>query len=285
MVVELLIPKSFNGRFVNGSSGQYGQLICPAVISHPIYGPSTIGSRPCTPDDDGDGGWTFDAGAGTIRRIFPNSSQLAGGCLEMTYSIDKSTNFVLFAQNCSSTGNQGQVEREEQGGSGGERGGENAGVTGNFSNRFALIRSSSNGDPLPEGGHYMLQAVDMSNKTSPGGSDSKWIRDGGCVAVVEANLNITMGIASWLYDEHDHPIPATGGHLDAGCDGHGDGEGDGGEGDGDGGDGSDCGRGGGHRSSNLLSSSVDFMLYPGREYVLKTSAQTNRPPTAAMQVG
>jgi hypothetical protein len=54
----------------------------------------------------------------------------------------------------------------------------------------------------------MLKAVAMSNKTSPcgGGGSSRFVADGGCVALVEPNLNISMGIATWLFDSSDTPL-------------------------------------------------------------------------------
>ena len=93
----------------------------------------------------------------------------------------------------------------------------------------------------------MLKAVQMSNETAPGGSSKKWIADGGCVALVSPNLNITMGLASWLFDEEDKPLKPT---MQP------------------------------NSSGDQLFASAHFKLSPGLVYVHKTSIQTNRPPMA-----
>jgi hypothetical protein len=140
----------------------------------------------------------------------------------MVYCTNKSTDFVLYAQNCT-RGNPLHNDPLHD---------------PYLSNNFALVATG----PLPEGGNQMLRAVQMNNRTAPGGSDSRWIADGGCVALVEPNRAIRMGLASWLFDEHDEPIAAVGVTT----------------------------------ASDELSVTARFPITAGQLYVLKTTAETTR---------
>jgi len=172
-------------RFVNASAP--GQHTCPLVISHPIYGPATVGSRLCSPAPGGPDDWRFNAATGTVRRA-PQPSPSAG-CVEMAYNTSGGTSFVLFSRACA---------------------GGAAGDPGETSNEFRVVQlPASGGGELPEGGTAMLKAVRMSNKTAPGGANTRWIADGGCVAVVKPNLNISMGLAAWVFDGAGRPLPAA----------------------------------------------------------------------------
>lgn len=226
-----LDPVTNRLRFINASAP--GQFVCPVVAPHPIYGPNTISSVICAAANEGSDVWIFNSSTGTVRQ-FSSASRPADQlppqppptCVEMVYSTNKSTNFVLLGRSCDEPGAaHGTTDSAE------------------FSNQFDVVASPS----LPEGGVTMLKAIHMSNHTAPGGASKKWIADGGCVALVKPNLNITMGLASWLYDEHDQPLePMT----QPNC------------------------------SGNRLSASAQFKLSPHVHYVHKTSIQTNRPPKA-----
>lgn len=224
-----LDPATGRVLFVNGSDPS--RFVCPRVVPHPIYGPTTVGSTVCTPADDGPDAWKFDSGTGTLRRMSHSPQQ---PCVEMVYNTTKATNFVLFARNCNDSGTV-------DGGTGNSATANSAGSAtyADMSNKFTVVSSS----PLPEGGVAMLKAVHMSNETAPGGTSKKWVADGGCVALVKPNLNITMGIATWLFTDDDRPLPASS-----------------------------------TPKSTPLLVSVNFTLLPGVAYVLKTSIQTNRPP-------
>ena len=243
-------------RFVNATDP--GRFICPIVTPHPIYGAATVGSRVCTAAEGGPDDWRFDPKTGTVRlsQQSPSSSsssqrqqqQQHGGtpCLELVYSTNK-TNFVLFARDCSAVDDDNHDDNDNNDD-------DDDGDDGDMSNQFAIVNSSITGgsreparySTLPEGGSSMLKAVRMDNKTAPGGGNSKWVADGGCVALVKPNLNITMGVATWLFFGNDRPVPANGAP----------------------------------NISGKLSVSVKFALAPGETYILKTSLQTNRPPAA-----
>ena len=164
---------------MNGTDPQH---VCPVVIRHPIYGPSTLGSAPCSTAGGGADDWRFDAVDGTIRL----QSQPGAGCLEAVYSTNKSTDFVLYTRNCTTTASAGAPPPAD-----GRADGNRA-----YSNQFALVSADT---ALPEGGRQMLRAARMSNETSPGGSNTRWIKDGGCVALVKSNLNISLGFASLFH--------------------------------------------------------------------------------------
>jgi hypothetical protein len=218
-------------RFVNGTDQQH---VCPVVTPHPIYGPSTLGSAPCSAAGGGGDDWRFDSVEGTIRL----QPQPGAGCLEAVYCTNKSTDFVLYARNCTTGAASADSPPPADGRADVDR------SAAAYSNQFALETADT---ALPEGGHQMLRATRMSNETSPGGSNSHWIKDGGCVALVKSNLNISLGFASWLFHAaDDRPLPAAT-----------------------------------PVASDPLSVATKFELAAGVEYVLKTSVQSIRPPEAS----
>eukprot|EP00729_Bicosta_minor_P008806 gene8806-28885_t len=258
------------------NSWEHGQqvYICPVMTKHPLYGDNVIGSQVCSPtvtdndindgsdDDGGADDWRFQPEDGTVRRS--NNRHL---CMAYYTTAPPSTagtsstqfnQMVLRAVNCSaaspshSTASSSRtpsppLPRQQQ------------------STRFSIISSGS----LPEGGSSMLKAIDMDNKTSPCGS--------GCSSrFVEPNLNITMGIATWLFDATNAPLDAIDVRIatnPAAAD-----------------DVFKKKRSNASRGSTNTDAppippppstaiTASFRLSRGIEYVLKTAVETTRPPT------
>ena len=170
-------------RFVNATDP--GRFVCPMVAPHPIYGAAAVGSRLCAAADGGPDDWRFDSKTGTVRLSQFRSSQRQRQrqrqhqhqhqqrqrqqtpCLELVYSTNKTTDFVLFARDCSAASASATATAADDSNDGGHDG---------MSNQFAIVNSSIAGgsreparfSALPEGGSSMLKAVRMNNKTAPG---------------------------------------------------------------------------------------------------------------------
>lgn len=164
--------------FVNASAPT--ARTCPAVESHPVYGPATIVAVACG-SHDGPTDWRLSPADGTIRN--------ANGSLCVAYPETVASPLVLTAHPCSQ-------------------------IPAGSASTWQLITAAA---PLPEGGVHMLQALRLDNASSCCGSGSgcacnrakgcsagkgccDWVDAGGCFTVAPPMLDYNLSIAASLMD-------------------------------------------------------------------------------------